>query len=272
MTEDTGDFRLDDKVALVTGAGRGLGAAIAERLAAAGAAVLVTDIDGEAAERQAQTLRDAGARAIAAGHDVTDEAQWEAAVAEAVATLGGLDVLVNNAGIETMSLLADCSLEEFRNIHRVNVDGVFLGIKYAFRAMRPGGSAGRGGAIVNLSSVAGLTGYAGLGAYCSSKGAVRLLTKAAAMEAGHLDYGIRVNSIHPAVIRTAMGEDVIKGFARLGLAETEADADALIQTLQPLGYGEPADVSNAVLYLASGAARWITGAELAVDGGATAGR
>jgi NAD(P)-dependent dehydrogenase (short-subunit alcohol dehydrogenase family) len=146
---------------------------------------------------------------------------------------------------------------------------VFLGIKHAIRAMRPGGSAGRGGVIVNLSSVAGLIGLTALGAYCSSKGAVRLMTKAAAAECARLGYGIRVNSIHPSIVKTEMGANVVKGFARTGLTPDEATADAYVESLHPLGYGKPEDVASAVLYLASPALRWMTGSEFVVDGGAT---
>jgi 3alpha(or 20beta)-hydroxysteroid dehydrogenase len=152
----------------------------------------------------------------------------------------------------------------------VNVDGVFLGIKHAIRGMRPGGPAGRGGSVVNLSSVAGLIGMPTLGAYCASKGAVRLLTKAAAVECGRLGYGIRVNSIHPGIVKTDMGINVLRNFARLGLAPSEEAADALVLSMHPIGYGLPSDVANAALFLASDASRWVTGSEIVTDGGASA--
>lgn len=263
-------FRLDGKVALVTGGGRGLGAEIAARLAQAGAAVMVTDIDDTSAEATADAIRESGGKAASKRHDVTDESEWESAVSGAVSELGGLHVLINNAGIETMATFAECEVEDFKNVQEINVTGSFLGIKHAIRAMRPSGACGQGGAIVNLSSVAGIGGYPGLGAYCTSKGAVRLMTKAAAVECAALGYGVRVNSIHPGLIKTEMGNNVLKGFVSIGLAEDEAAADALIMSLQPMGYGQPDDVSNAALYLASDAAKWITGAELGVDGGSRA--
>jgi NAD(P)-dependent dehydrogenase (short-subunit alcohol dehydrogenase family) len=269
--EEVMELRLRDKVAIVTGAGQGIGAAIAKTLAAAGARVTVNDINPDRAERIAAEIRADGGETIAVTADVSNKFQCVHLIETTRAEWGQLDILVNNAGVEPVVPILKMDEWDWNRCIDVNLKGTFLMSQLCGRVMADENKE-RGGAIVNLSSVAGLTGYAGLGAYCSSKGAVRLLTKAAAVEAGHLDYGIRVNSIHPAVIRTAMGEDVIKGFARLGLAESEADADALIQTLQPLGYGEPSDVANAVLYLASGASRWITGAELSVDGGATAGR
>jgi NAD(P)-dependent dehydrogenase (short-subunit alcohol dehydrogenase family) len=174
------------------------------------------------------------------------------------------------AGVEDMALFADASLETFKRIQDINVNGVFLGIKYAIRAMRPGGISGRSGAIVNLSSLAALIGVTGLGAYCASKGAVRSLTKAAAIECAQLGTGIRVNSVHPGVIKTAMGNHLLEGFVKLGLAPDVATAEGAMNQLHPLGLGEPADVANAVLYLASGAARWTTGAEIVLDGGAYA--
>jgi len=263
-------FRLDGKVALVTGAGRGLGAEIAALLAGAGAAVMVTDIDESAAQRTAQKIVEDGGSAQAAGQDVTNEQQWEGTVAKTIEGLGGLHILINNAGIETMATFADCELDDFKNVQNINVNGVFLGIKHAIRAMRPDGGCGQGGAIVNLSSVAGIGGYPGLGAYCASKGAVRLMTKAAAVECAAFEYGIRVNSLHPGLIKTEMGNNVLKGFVRIGLAEDETAADALLLAMQPLGFGQPDDVANAALFLASDAAKWITGTELGVDGGARA--
>jgi NAD(P)-dependent dehydrogenase (short-subunit alcohol dehydrogenase family) len=263
-------FSLKDKVALITGAGRGLGATIAETLGAAGAKVMVTDIDEATARAQAEKMQQAGMNAAFGQQDVTDESQWEATVAKTVSELGGLDVLVNNAGVETMAFFENCELADFQNIQNINVTGSFLGIKHCIRAMKPGGPAGQGGSIINLSSVAGKGGYPGLGAYCTSKGAARLMSRAAAKECAVLGYGIRVNSIHPAIIRTEMGNNVIKGWARLGLAESEAEAEALFEQVQPLGYGEPQDIGNMILFLASSASKWVTGSEFLIDGGARA--
>lgn len=263
-------FELSGKVALVTGAGRGIGAQIAGTLAAAGARVMATDIDGAGAAATVAAIVQAGGTARSAAQDVTQEPAWEDIVAQTVSQLGGLDVLVNNAGIESMSFVADTSLEAFRRIMAVNVEGVFLGIKHAVRAMRPGGAAGRGGSIVNLSSVAGLVGSPGLSAYCASKGAVRLLTKATAVECGALKLGIRVNSVHPGIVRTDMGASVISGMARLGLVPDAATAEGLVQMMHPIGTCEPIDVARAVLFLASDASRRTTGAELLVDGGMAA--
>lgn len=264
------EFRVDGKVALVTGAGRGLGAQIAETLGAAGAKVMVTDIDAATAQAQAEKMQAAGITVASGQHDVTDEAQWEATVAKTVSELGGLDIMINNAGVETMAFFENCELEDFQFVQDINVTGSFLGIKHCIRAMKPGGPAGQGGSIVNLSSVAGKGGYPGLGAYCTSKGAVRIMARAAAKECAALGYGIRVNSIHPAIIRTEMGNNVIKGWARLGLAESEEAAEELFSQVQPLGYGEPQDIANIILFLASSASKWVTGSEFLIDGGARA--
>jgi len=270
MNDYLQQFRLDGRVALVTGAARGLGAEVAEALASVGAKVMLTDVLVAEGEATAARLSVAGGTVAFLRHDVTQEADWIAAVQATVERFGGLDVVVNNAGIETAAFFADCELTEFRRTMAINVDGVFLGIKHAIRAMRPGGGAGRGGSIINLSSVAGLVGMPTLGAYCASKGAVRIMTKAAAVECARLEYGIRVNSIHPGVVKTEMGSNVVRNFARLGFAPDEAAADALIASLHPLGYGQPVDIANAVIYLAGDASRWTTGAEIVVDGGATA--
>jgi NAD(P)-dependent dehydrogenase (short-subunit alcohol dehydrogenase family) len=263
-------FRVDGKAALVTGAGRGIGAAIAQALAAAGAAVLVTDIDETTGKAAVMAIQSAGGRADFLRHDVTDESQWEAATAAVIKHFGGYDILVNNAGIETAALVANCTLEDFQRVQAVNVDSVFLGSKHAVRAMSPGGPAGKGGSIVNLSSVAGIIGTAAHVAYHSSKGAVRLITKALAIECAALKSGIRVNSVHPGIVETRMGSDFVSQLVDLGLAPDRATADAAILALHPMGYGKPEDVACGVLYLASDAARWVNGSELVIDGGLTA--
>ncbi len=257
-------FRLDGKAALVTGGARGIGAAIAEALAQSGASVLVTDVlDGDG-QQTVERIRSAGGQAAFLHHDVTDEGQWASATAAVSAHFGRYDVLVNNAGIETAALLAQVPVEDFRRVMDVNVTGVFLGMKHALGAMSGGG------AIVNLSSVAGLIGTAAHISYHASKGAVRTMTKAAAIECAQLKNGIRVNSIHPAIVQTDMGDKFVQDFVDLGLVPDAATAKAAFEAAHPLGFGAVEDVACAVLYLASGAARWVTGAELVVDGGYTA--
>jgi len=271
MTDYTRNFRLDGKVALVSGSGRGIGAEVASALAQVGAAVLITDVAEGAARETVAMIRKAGGKAEFCKLDVTVEAQWEAAVATAIRHFGGLDVLVNNAGIETAALLTQCTLEDFSRVQNVNVNGTFLGIKHAVRAMAPGGAAGKGGSIVNLSSVAGLIGTSAHIAYHTSKGAVRLMTKAAAVECAQLGTGVRVNSVHPAIVGTTMGTQFVQDFVDLKLAPDYAAAEAAIKGAHPIGrFGEPSDVASAVLYLASDAAKWVTGSELVLDGGYTA--
>lgn len=263
--------RLDGKVALVTGGARGLGAEIAEALLQMGASVMITDILDQAGTATAATLAEkAPGRVEFRRHDVTLEPDWEVAVAATLKRFGGLDVLVNNAGILIPALFADCELDVFRRHMAINVDGVFLGLKHAIRAMRPGGPAGKGGAIVSLSSASGIVGAPLLGAYCASKGAVRNMSKAAAVECGRLGYGIRVNTVHPGLVANDMGLELIKDFVKMGLAPDEESATAFAESVHPIGFGQPSDVAKAVLYLASDAARWTTGAELVIDGGQTA--
>lgn len=270
MTDINKAFRVDGKVALISGAARGIGAAIAEALVQAGASVLITDVLEKAGQETVARLRKAG-KAEFQKHDVTDEAQWQAAVTAAVKHFGGLDIVVNNAGIETAALLSQCALEDFRRVMEVNVIGVFLGLKHAVRAMAPGGAAGHGGSIINMSSVAGLIGTTGHIAYHTSKGAVRLMTKAAAIECAQLGTGIRVNSVHPAIVSTEMGANFIQHAVDLKLAPDYATAEAAFKAAHPMGrFGEAADVANAVVYLASDASRWSTGTELVLDGGYTA--
>lgn len=270
MSDYSKAFRLDGKAALVTGGARGIGAAICEALAQAGAAVLVTDVLEAEGQATVTKLRAAGGKAAFLRQDVTDEAQWEAATAAVIAEFGRYDILVNNAGIETAALIANCTLDDFKRVQAVNVDSVFLGMKHAVRAMSPGGAAGHGGAIVNLSSVAGIIGTPAHVSYHSSKGAVRLMTKATAIECAALKSGFRVNSVHPAIVETDMGDKFVADFVTLGLAPDVATARAGMEAIHPMGFGRPADVACAVLYLASDAARWVNGSELVIDGGLTA--
>lgn len=265
------EISLAGKVALVTGAARGLGAEMARTFARAGASVLITDILETEGRATAAEINKAGGNAAFMPHNVTLESDWENVVAETIEQFGGLDIVVNNAGIEICALFENTTLEDFQRILDINVSGVFLGLKHACKAMKPGGAAGDGGSIINLSSVAGLRGYSGLGAYCGSKGAVKLLTKAAAVEFGNLKYGIRVNSIHPGLIPTNMGEAVLTGFVDAGLGADEEAVQKAFERGTPLGMkGEPADIAKAALFLAGDQSPWVSGAEIVVDGGTTA--
>lgn len=257
MAERTG--RVAGKVALVTGAASGLGKATAVRLAEEGAAVLIADIRSEAAETAADAIEKAGGRAAAQQLDVTSEESWQDAVAHAERTFGKLDIVVNNAGTADGGWIHKLSLERWRKVMAINLDGVFLGIKHGAEAMKRHG----GGSIINISSIAGLVGIAeGASAYCASKGGVTLLTRAAALEFALLKSNIRVNSVHPGYMQTPMLEGVINAYR-----EPDAARDMLMRN-EPLGrFGEPKDIANAVLYLASDEAAFVTGTQLVVDGG-----
>lgn len=263
---------LSGRVAMVTGAARGIGAMAARLLAEAGASVCMTDVLDDIGENAAADLRGRGFNAVYRSHDVTSEDQWIATVAACEAHLGGLDILVNNAGIFWLKPISQTSIEEFRRMQSINVEGVFLGMKHAIPAISkraakwPGG-----GSIVNISSVAGLTGAAMAVAYNASKGAVRLMTKGAALECAGAGLKIRVNSVHPGVIDTAMGQQVIDEYAASGApGGANAIRDQMIQ-LHPLGrLGESADIANAIVFLAGDRAAFMTGSEVVVDGGMTA--
>ena len=259
------------KVALVTGAAKGIGAACAATLAGHGASVVVADIDAQAGRAVADAIVKEGGDAVFMALDVTDEAQWQTTVSAVVDRYGGLDVLVNNAGIAIVHTLLETSLEEWRRVHAVNLDSVFMGTRCAVEVMRPGGRSGRGGSIINLSSVGGLIGAEGLTSYCSSKGGVRLFSKSVAVECGRAGYGIRVNSVHPGNTDTPMFRQELEDMRRKGAVASTEEALKFYMDMQVLPeIGQPRDIAAMVLFLASDAARFITGAEFVVDGGLTA--
>lgn len=251
--------RVKGKVAVVTGSGDGMGRAEALILAKEGARVVVTDIDEAAARNVAAEIKFQGGNAISIRHDVASETDWGIVIRKTLEEFGRLDVLVNNAGVIIYKKIEDVSLAEWRWLMSVNLDGVFLGTKYAIEAMKRNG----GGSIINIASVAGLIGNPDASAYHASKGGVRSFSKAAAIEcskAGY-DYNIRVNSIYPGVINTRMADDLKKDEAKYKTA----------LSWHAMGhFGEPEDVAYGVLYLASDESRFLTGSELVIDGGWTA--
>jgi NAD(P)-dependent dehydrogenase (short-subunit alcohol dehydrogenase family) len=252
--------RVQGKVALVTGAALGLGRAAAAMLAREGARVVLTDIQSEEGGRAAEEIVAGGGEAMFLRQDVASEEDWRRVMGSVASRFGPLDVLVNNAGVALSASIEDTSLEQWRWLMGINLDGVFLGTRYAITAMKR-----RGGSIINLSSIEGLIGDPNLAAYNASKGGVRLLTKSSALHCAKAGYKIRVNSIHPGYIRTPMVE---------GYVAAQADpsaASAAIAAAHPLGHiGEPNDIAYGVLYLASDESKFVTGAELVIDGGYTA--
>lgn len=259
---------LAGRKALVTGGARGIGEAIATALANAGASVMITDVLAPLGKETAARIAGAGVKTGFHSLDVTDDAQWEAAVAATVAELGGYDILINNAGIEITSLLIDVKAEDMRKMCDVNIVGTGLGMKHAFRAMRPGGAAGKGGAIVNISSVAATIAYPAIAGYSGTKSAVDRMTRVGAMEAGKLGYGVRVNCLYPGLAPTEMGLKLATDIAALGLAPDVNAAVASVIDQTPLGrLAEVGDIADAAVFLCSNEARFITGIGLPVEGG-----
>jgi NAD(P)-dependent dehydrogenase (short-subunit alcohol dehydrogenase family) len=258
--------RVEGKIALVTGGAQGLGEAAARMLMHEGARVAITDINHAGAERIAGTLnaQKPGA-AIAIAHDVTREDQWQSALDETERRLGGLHVLVNNAGIGLTKDLETITLEEWRRVHAIDLDGVFLGCKHAIPLMaRTVKATGLGGSIVNISSISGIIAGHNMAAYNSAKAAVRHLSKSVALHCARRGYAIRSNSVHPVFIATPILDGLVE---RLGKEEAYAKLGRQV----PLGHiGEPDDIAYAVLYLASDESKFVTGAELKVDGGISA--
>jgi len=261
-------YTLKGRKALVTGAARGLGAGIAEAMAHAGADVVVADVLDAEGRATVDTLRKAGGQASFVKLDVTSESDWERGVTRTLEELGGLDIVVNNAGIVLSSLVVDFEVEALRRMLEVNIVGVALGMKHGLRAMRPGGKAGAGGSIINIASVAATIAFPCIAGYSGTKSAVDRMTRVAAQESGKLGYGVRVNCIYPGLVPTQMGAQLAQDMVTLGLAPNTDAAVSGIIAQTPLGrLGEVADMAAAAVFLASDASRFITGIGLPVDGG-----
>jgi NAD(P)-dependent dehydrogenase (short-subunit alcohol dehydrogenase family) len=253
--------QVQDKVALITGGASGIGAACARTLAREGAKVAITDIDDDRGAALAESIG-----GLYLHLDVTDEAAWPGAVAAVEKKFGRLDILVANAGIAIFCPVVDMSLADWRRQNAVNIDGVFLSAKHTVLAMRRSG----GGSIIIMSSIAGLRGSGNLAGYSTSKGAVRLFSKSLALECAAAGDNIRVNSVHPGIILTAIWR---KASEQQGVGpKIPLDPHELGRTGVPLGAAaEPEEIANGVLFLASDLSRHVTGSELVIDGGMTAG-
>ncbi|ASC06292.1 dehydrogenase [Acetobacter pasteurianus] len=250
--------RVAGKVAIVSGAANGIGKATAQLLAKEGAKVVIGDLKEEDGQKAVAEIKAAGGEAAFVKLNVTDEVAWKAAIEQTLKLYGRLDIAVNNAGIAYSGSVESTSLEDWRRVQSINLDGVFLGTQVAIEAMKKSG----GGSIVNLSSIEGLIGDPMLAAYNASKGGVRLFTKSAALHCAKSGYKIRVNSVHPGYIWTPMVA---------GLTKEDAAARQKLVDLHPIGHlGEPNDIAYGILYLASDESKFVTGSELVIDGGYTA--
>jgi len=253
--------RLEGKVALTTGAAAGLGKASAQLFAKEGAKVVVTTRKKAVEGRKlAEDIKNEGGEAIFMKLDITKESEWREVIGEVIRKYGKLNILVNNAGISLGKTIEETSLDEWNSVMDINSTGVFLGTKYAIKAMKNNGELC---SIVNISSIDAMVGEAELAAYCASKGSVRSLTKAASLHCAAAGYTIRVNSVHPGYIHTELTE---KEAQDSGL--TTQKYFEKVGEMHPVGHiGEPIDIAYVNLYLASDESRWVTGSEFVVDGG-----
>ena len=250
--------RLEGKTALVTGAASGIGLQTSIRLAEEGALVMMTDINLEEGRQQAEKP---GANAAFLKLDITEEEEWISVLDETVKRFDRLDILVNSAGMVLIADVEQITLEDWRKVHAVNLDGTFLGCKHGVKVMKEFGA----GSIINLSSVSGMIGGFNLAAYNSSKGAVRMLTKSVALHCARAGYGIRCNSIHPTFIETPMLESMIRDSP-----DPEKARQTLVRQVPLRRIGKPDDVANMIVYLASDESTFVTGTEMVIDGGVIA--
>jgi NAD(P)-dependent dehydrogenase (short-subunit alcohol dehydrogenase family) len=256
--------QVEGKVAIVTGGASGIGAACATTLAREGAKVVVTDLDDAGGQAVVDQICSDGGEAIFLHQDVSLEESWPGVIEATERHFGRLDVMVANAGIGILCRAIEMSLADWRRQTAVNLDGVFLSVKYAVPPMRRSG----GGSIIIMSSTAGLRGSAGLAGYCATKGGVRLFAKAVAMECALAGDGIRINTVHPGVIDTPIWAKIS---ASAG-SNAPIDPNEVAGAGVPLGRaGQAQDIANGVLFLASDASSYVTGAELVIDGGMTGG-
>jgi 3(or 17)beta-hydroxysteroid dehydrogenase len=264
--------RLDGKVALISGAARGIGAETARKMAAAGATVVIGDVLIERVRATAKEITDAGGKALPLALDVTAEESWSAAVAAAGKQFGKLDILVNNAGIFLGKDLMEATLDEWNRLVAINMTGVWLGTKACAPALAEAGKSSRhGSAIVNLASVAGLVGSQLDPLYSMSKGGVTLFTKSSALAFGRKGWRIRVNSIHPGVIDTDMGAQTFVSRARQAGSNDVEGARNVAARQHPIGrLGVAEDIALGIVFLASDDAGFMTGSGMVVDGGLTA--
>lgn len=254
--------RVAGKIVLITGGASGIGLASAEACAREGAIVIITDLNVKEGEAQAKRLVVEGLKVEFLEQDATSEADWRRVVDEVVRRHGQLDVLVNNAGIAVIAPLEQETLDGWRRTQAVNMEGVFLGCREAVRVMKD-----RGGSIVNISSIEGLIGEPLLPAYNASKGGVRLFTKSVALYCAQQGYGIRANSVHPGLIGTPL---VANFFANMPPEQAAALQQDVMSRIPLKRAGEPRDIGNGVLFLASDESSYMTGSELVIDGGYTA--
>lgn len=266
------NFSLKDRVALVTGSGRGIGAAVARRLAEAGATLYLADLEPERTEALAKEIRSSGGDAHALTLDVTIEAKWATAIEEVEGRSDHLDILVNNAGIVVAKSVEETTIQEWQLMMKVNLEGAFIGVKAALPLMKE--SAKRtpfGGSIINMSSVSGIVGTANLAGYTASKGGLRFFSKSAAIEFARAGYRIRVNSVHPGLVEGATANLLFESSVASGLCRDIDEAQAYWTARYPVNrMARQLDIGNGVLYLASDESNYVTGTELVIDGGLSA--
>ncbi|MBA4744485.1 MAG: glucose 1-dehydrogenase [Muricauda sp.] len=254
--------RVKNKVAIVTGGASGLGKSSAKLLAREGAKIVVSDIDEEGGKKVVQQIKEDGGEAIFIKQDVAKEDEWKNVIETTLETYGKLHILANSAGIGLGGTVEDVTLEDWKNLIDINLNGTFLGTKYGIKGMR---KTDEGGSIINFSSIEGLIGDPNLPAYNASKGGVTIFTKSAALHCAKQGYGIRINSIHPAYIWTPMVENFLKAQGDVEEGKKQ------LESLHPIGHlGEPDDIGYGVVYLASDESKFMTGSELVIDGGNTA--